>query len=179
MLTITNVGRIIFHLEDIIDVESFRIRSAVDIIKEWLQVKEVFMEHLNNFNVIYVIQSFTALLKSKDFFLRYSTLSILNARSRSLFIWTKESSLLYHVHKAYHYIILVVSTSVVNKNSNLRNLMVPTVWFIKVTLVIDPTKEARGNVLHPLLSFKFSPSINLTDVIIIIMNTQAINIFRW
>ena len=47
-----------------------------------------------------------------------------------------------------------------------------------VTLVIEPTKEARGNVVHPLISLKFSPSINITDVIRIIINTQAINIVR-
>ena len=52
-----------------IDVDSFRIRSVVDIIQEWYQVKEVFMDHLNNFNIIAGIQNFTALLKSKDIFL--------------------------------------------------------------------------------------------------------------
>ena len=45
-------------------------------------------------------------------------------------------------------------------------------------LVIYPNKEARGNVVHPLLYFKLSPSINWKGVIRIIMNTQAINIGR-
>ena len=56
--------------------------------------------------------------------------------------------------------------------------MVLTVWLRKAPLVIDTTKEARGNVVHSLLFFKSSPSINWTDVIWIIMNTQAINIGR-
>ena len=36
----------IFHLEDMIDVDSFRIRFIIDIIQEWFQAKEFFMEHL-------------------------------------------------------------------------------------------------------------------------------------
>ena len=43
-------------------------------------------------------------------------------------------------------------------------------------LVIYLTKEAKGNVDRPLLYFKFSTSINITDDIWSIMNTQAINI---
>ena len=38
----------------------------------------------------------------------------------------KESSILDHVHKAGHYIIIVLVTSVVNKDNNFRNLMVLT-----------------------------------------------------
>ena len=52
-----------------IDVDSFNIKSVVEIIQEWFQVKEFFMEHLNNFNIISGIQNFTALLKSKDILL--------------------------------------------------------------------------------------------------------------
>ena len=52
-----------------IDVEIFRIRYVVDIIKELFQVKEVFMEHLNNFNIISGIKIFTSLLKIKDILL--------------------------------------------------------------------------------------------------------------
>ena len=65
LLTITKVCRLFFQLEDMIDVDRFRIRYVVDIIQEWFQVKEVLMEHLNNFNIIYGTQNFTALLKSK------------------------------------------------------------------------------------------------------------------
>ena len=43
--------------------------SVVDIIKEWLQVIEFFMEHLNNFNIIVGIQNFTAIIKSKEILL--------------------------------------------------------------------------------------------------------------
>ena len=46
-----------------IDVDSFRIKSIVDTIHEWLQVKEFLMENLNNFNMIAIIQNFTAILK--------------------------------------------------------------------------------------------------------------------
>ena len=49
-----------------IDVESFRIRSVIYIIQEWLQVKGFFMEHLNNFNIIASIQNFTEFIKRKD-----------------------------------------------------------------------------------------------------------------
>ena len=49
-----------------IDVDSFRTRSIVEIIQELYQVKKVFMEHLNNFNIISGIQNFALLLKSKD-----------------------------------------------------------------------------------------------------------------
>ena len=66
LLTITNVCQLFFHLEDMIDVDSFRIRSVVEIIQELFQVKEFFVEHLNNFNIIAGIQNFTVLLKSKD-----------------------------------------------------------------------------------------------------------------
>ena len=66
LLNITNVWQLFFHLEYMIGVDSFRIRSVVEIIQEWFQVKEVFMESLNNFNIISDIQIFTALLKIKD-----------------------------------------------------------------------------------------------------------------
>ena len=59
----------IFHLEDMIDVDSFIIRSVLEIIQELLQVKGFFVEHLNNFNIIVDIKNFTELLKSKDIFL--------------------------------------------------------------------------------------------------------------
>ena len=49
-----------------IAVDSFRIRSVVDIIHELFQVKEVPMKYLNKFNIVAGIQNFTALLKSKD-----------------------------------------------------------------------------------------------------------------
>ena len=67
----------LFHLELMIDVESFRIRSVVEIIKELLQLKEVFMEHLNNFKIIAGIQNFTALLKSKYILLQVQQLKAL------------------------------------------------------------------------------------------------------
>ena len=63
ILTITNMFRLYSNLEDMINVESFRIGSFIEIIQEWFQVKEVFMEHLNNFNIISGIQNLTALLK--------------------------------------------------------------------------------------------------------------------
>ena len=66
LLKITIFCRLFFHLEDIVDFYSYNIRSAIEIIQEWFQVKEVFMEHLNNFNIISVIQNFIALLKIKD-----------------------------------------------------------------------------------------------------------------
>ena len=93
-------------------------------------------------------------------------------------ICPKESSLLDHVQKVDHYIIIVLNTAVVDRNRNLRNLTVLTVWLRILPLVIDPTNEERGNVVHPLLSFKFSTGISWTDFIISIMNTQAINIGR-
>ena len=67
--TITNVSRLIFHLEDMIDVDIFSIRFVVGIIQELFQVKEVFMEHLNKFNILACIKNSTSLLKSKDFFI--------------------------------------------------------------------------------------------------------------
>ena len=56
----------IFHLEDMIGVDIFSIRSAVEITQELSQVKEVFIGHLNNSNILASIQKFTALLKSRD-----------------------------------------------------------------------------------------------------------------
>ena len=49
-----------------IDVENFRIRLIIEIIQELFEVKEVFMEHLNNFKNISGIKNFTALLKVKE-----------------------------------------------------------------------------------------------------------------
>ena len=66
LFTITNVCGLLFHFEVMIDVDSFRIRSIIYIIQEWYQVKEVFMEHLNNFNILVGVQTFTALLKIKN-----------------------------------------------------------------------------------------------------------------
>ena len=95
------------------------------------------MENLNNFNIIYGIQNFTALLKSKDILLQvqhlkavkyavavivYVTLDIEMQSSCS-----KEPPLLDHVQKADNYIILVLTTAVVNKNSNFRHLMILTI----------------------------------------------------
>ena len=178
----------LFYLEDMIDVYSFRTSSSIEIFQEWFQVKEFLMEHLNNFNIIAGIQNFTALLKSKQILLpkqhckdvKYAVTGIifvdLDKEIQSSF--PKELSLLDHVQKVDHYIIIVLITTVVNKNSNFRHHMVLTVWFLIVTLVIDPTKEATGNVFCPLISFTFIPSINWTYVISRIMNTQAINIGR-
>ena len=52
-----------------IDVEIFRIRSVIEKINELFQVKEVFMAHMYNFNIIAGIQNLTSLLKSKDMLL--------------------------------------------------------------------------------------------------------------
>ena len=71
-----------------------------------------------------------------------------------------------------------MTTTVVNKNINFRHLMVLTIWLRISTLVIKPVKEARGSVFHPLIPLKLGASINLTDIIRSIINTQAINIFR-
>ena len=90
----------------------------------------------------------------------------------------KESSILDHVHKVDHYIILVLNTVVFNRNSHFRHLIVLSIWLIIVPLVIDPTKEAKGNVVNPLIFLKSGPSINRTYVILSIMNTQSINIGR-
>ena len=67
-------------------------------------------------------------------------------------------------------------TAVVNKNSNFRNIIVVTVWLRIMPLVIYPTKEERGNVVHLINFFKLSPSINRKYFIWIIMNTQDTNI---
>ena len=56
--------------------------------------------------------------------------------------------------------------------------MVITVWLRIVTFVIEPTKDAIGNIVHALLSFKYNTSINRPYVIWSTMNTQAINILR-
>ena len=93
-------------------------------------------------------------------------------------ICPKEYSLMDNVQELDHYIILVLTTAVVNRNINFRHLMVLIVWLGIVPLVIEPTKEARGNVVHTLPPFKIIPSINWTYVIRRIMNTQAINIVR-
>ena len=82
ILMITDVFWLLFHLEGMIDVESFRIRSVVEITQEWYQITEVFMEYLNNSNIIADIQNFTALLNSKEIFFRYNPLRLLNARSQ-------------------------------------------------------------------------------------------------
>ena len=69
LLMVTNVWRLFFHLEYMIYVESFRIRYVAEIIQELFQVKEFFMENLNNFNIIACIQNFTARLKIKKILL--------------------------------------------------------------------------------------------------------------
>ena len=91
---------------------------------------------------------------------------------------TKKYSCIYYVQNGNSYIILIMTTVVINKNRNFRHLMVLTVWLRIAPIFIYPTKEARANVVCSLLLFKFSPSINWTHVIRIIMNTQAINIGR-
>ena len=88
LLKITNMGRLFFHLEDMIDADSFNIRSVSEIIQELFQDKEVFMKHLNNFNIISGIQHFTALLKVKTFCFNYSILRLLNAWSQSFIVGT-------------------------------------------------------------------------------------------
>ena len=70
-----------------IDAEIFRIMSVAEIIKELFQVKEIFMEHLNNIDIISDIQNFAVLLKVKKFCFRYKTLSLLNLWSQGFFVW--------------------------------------------------------------------------------------------
>ena len=94
------------------------------------------MEILNNFKIISGIQNFAALLKSKDFLIPVQILKSVKCEFEvnicvALDIemqssCPKESSLIDHIKKADHYIILVLYTSVVNKNSNFRHLMVVT-----------------------------------------------------
>ena len=86
--------------------------------------------------------------------------------------------LLDNIMKSDHYTILFLTTAFVNKNINFRHPMVLIVWLIILPPVIYPTEEVRGNVVHPIISLKFSPNINKTYFIWIIMNTQAINIGR-
>ena len=89
------------------------------------------MERLNNLN------NFTALLKNKDILLPVQHLKAVKC-AVTLIIYVdldidiksgypKESSLLDHVYKASHCIILVLNTAVVNKNRHFSNLMVLTV----------------------------------------------------
>ena len=70
-----------------------------------------------------------------------------------------------------------MTTTAIKKNTNLRNLVILTLWLRVLPLIIDPTKEARGNVVNSLIYFRFSASINRTYVIRINTNTQATNIF--
>ena len=130
---------------------------------------------MNNFNIVSYIQKSTALLKSKYILLLVHHLKAIKCAVAVILCvaldiemkisCTKESSLLDYVQKLDQYIILVLATVVVNKNSNFRYLMVITVLLIIVTLFIEPTKEAILNVVHLILSFKLSTSINLIDVI--------------
>ena len=69
-----------------------------------------------------------------------------------------------------------MNTAVVNKNINCRRLIVFNLLLRIVTLAVEPMKESRGNGVHPLPSLKFIPSINITDFILSIINTQAMNI---
>ena len=66
---ITNVCQLLFYLEYMIDVDSFSIRYVVEIVQGLFQFEEVFMENLNNFNIVAGTQNFTALLKSKHILL--------------------------------------------------------------------------------------------------------------
>ena len=175
-------------LEDMIDVDSFSIRYVVEIIQVWFQVKEIFMEHLNNFNIISGIKSFTSLLTVEDILLLVQHLiSIKYAITVIIYMYlgietqirnTKESSLLYHVHKVDHYIILVLTATVVNNNRNFRHIMVITVWFRIVPIVIETAREIRYKIVHPFPPLKIRPIINWTYVNRSITNTQAINIDR-
>ena len=81
LLMITNVCRLLLYLEDMIYIDSFRIRSVVEITQEWFQVKEVSMERLNNFNIPAGVQNFIALIKSEEIFFRYQILRLLNVSS--------------------------------------------------------------------------------------------------
>ena len=95
------------------------------------------MEHLNNFNIIDGIQNFTELLKNEDILLLVQYLKAVKCAAKVIIciylyievqsICTKESPLLDHVQKTDNYIIVVLTTVVLNKNSNFRNLMVLTV----------------------------------------------------
>ena len=116
-----------------INVESFRIGSFIEIIQEWFQVKEVFMEHLNNFNSLAGIQILTSLLKSKDILLRVQHPKYVKCAFTVIFCvdfdikmkssCPKYSSLPDHVQKADHFIFFL-TTTIVNNNSNIRNLIV-------------------------------------------------------
>ena len=71
-----------------------------------------------------------------------------------------------------------MTTTFVNKNSNLRNLIVLTILLRIAPLFIEKNKEVKGNDVHPLIYLKFIPSINITYVFRSIMNNQAMDIFR-
>ena len=128
------------------------------------------MEHLNKFNIVAGIKNFTALLKSKYILLLIQHLKAVKCVVTVIICVApyieikiscpKESSLIGHVQNLDHYIIIFIITAVVKKNSNFRNFMILAVRLRIVPLVIEATKEARCNVLYPLISFKFSPSIN-------------------
>ena len=89
------------------------------------------MERLNNLN------NSTALLKNKDILLPVQHLKAVKCAVTVIFCvaldieiqssYPKESPLLDHVQKTDNYIIVVLTTVVLNKNSNFRNLMVLTV----------------------------------------------------
>ena len=99
--------------------------------------KKQVMEHLNNFNIIDGIQNSTALLKSKDILLLVQHLKAVKCVTTVIIcvdpdiemqsICPIESSLLDHIQKMDHYIILVLTTTVVNKDRNFRRRMVLTV----------------------------------------------------
>ena len=140
-----------------------------------------------NSTVLIVFKISQHLSKLKIFWFQQRTLRMLNARSQFFFVEPDiviQSShpnpppLLHDVQKADQYMNFVLTTTVVKKNINFRHIIVLIVWLRIVSLVIDPTKEASGNFVHPLLSFKLTPSINRTYVIWSIMNTQAIKIGR-
>ena len=86
LLKITIFCRLFFHLEDIVDFYSYNIRSAIEIIQEWFQVKEVFMEHLNNLNIIYGIEHCTVFLKSKEMLLPVQHLKSIKCAVKVVFV---------------------------------------------------------------------------------------------
>ena len=113
----------------------------------------------------------------------YITLRLLNVPSKSFFVWALIHKYKLAVPNNPPSLIIIRKRIVAlfliwTLQLSTSNLMVITVLLVIVPLLIDPTKEARGNVVHTIISFKFSPSINWIDVIRIIMNAHAINIGR-
>ena len=85
ILMITNSCWLLFYLEDIIDVDSFRIKFFEKFIQVWSQVKEFLIEHFNNFKALSDTQKFTTLLNRKDILLLVRNLKAVKFAVTSVF----------------------------------------------------------------------------------------------